>query len=270
MTDPEFAGHVKTLTIYHAAWPTCTNTRSAWETHPLLLGGNERTMISTFEDHLAAAAYRAFQDFIAVQEACTVGLLVDVFDLLPNIRRVEVDHVRRWKRMKHPSYLRLRKRIWLEPHTSDSVGTTVEMVVQALRSKRAITTIHVRGMFEPPRFPLMHLPCITKVVLASLSNAGIREIQSFLACFSELKELSLGMSGRHCQIPFRLQSLYLTKLTRLELRSCCVSGQSLERFVKRNVAVTEIIAHDITIFGVKRSDLMDRIPVLTIKSLNVS
>jgi hypothetical protein len=140
------------------------------------------------------------------------------------------------------------------------------MALQAVRTRRVVSTIQVTGMFQSARLAVPNLSYLTNVILTSLNNVAAQELQSFLACFSELRELSLGMMGRQCHVPFHLQSLSLPKLITLELHCCSISGRSLAGFVKLNVAVANIFAYDVAFFGIKRSDLIKQVPILTIKT----
>lgn len=146
LADATIAKNIRTLRIYHAVWPKCP--RSRWATHPLLSGG-ERNGTLCWENPDVKNAYHAYNKFVMSQP--TAESLKRVFAALPALSCIAIEHVRKWRREKHPKYNRLISKIWMEPHFADAVEATVKTALQALEICGGIKVLRISGKFNPQK-----------------------------------------------------------------------------------------------------------------------
>ena len=243
--NSSIARNVTTLKICHAAWPK--RGRSQWRTHPLLFGGEGRG-----KRHGPAAdrAYHAYENFLRSQRCLTVADLGCLLLTLPRLECITIDHIREWRREKHPRYLRLRKSIWLEPHMSDPVGATVSSVLQALAISGGCSVLQISGKFSPRGLvKCASLSYVSTLVIASLRTIGPQCLSIFLASFPELKHLFLEMPEHQQETPLSLQTSSLPRLETLELRCCQVSGHNLAELTQQHESLLRVRAFDVTLIG---------------------
>lgn len=119
----EISQYTQHLTIYHAKWPVCT--RQAWEVHPLLLGGKDRSDVLRNHGEAAAEAFHSYKIFISQESLCSSASLLRILEALPNLTTITIDPLQRRRRNRLPCFDRVQRTIWLEPNIRDTVNVDI-------------------------------------------------------------------------------------------------------------------------------------------------
>lgn len=229
------------LTIYHATWPICT--RRKWELHPLLLGGNERFGLPS------KAANHAFQDyrqFISEESNREPTDLVKIFQMLPSLTHITIDHIRKRRRNRLPCFDRLRRTIWLEPNIRDFIGVTVQNTLQSIS---CVTVLNIKGPFTPDEAfccrPPTHVT-VDKLEICSLKVCDNGSLQNLILGFHNLRQIALRTDRRET-LP--LGEITCDQLEELELSGWCMAESSLVELIDRHRFLFSLDISGVTLTG---------------------
>ena len=243
----EAARFTKKLTIYHGTWPICD--RDAWEIHPLLLGGCDRIDVGSHRSHVADQAYQDYRDFILREASRGPSELLATLRALPNLRSITLTHLRA-SHLKKPQYARLRKRIWLQPYTKDSLNPTVTWVLGALGDFSQVKEVEINGNSNPYDIEgPVRAEFIESLKIASIRCSDRQKLSRFLSSFNQIRVLSLGMHDIVLGTEIPLDQVHWPKLEVVELTNGRVLKSSMVAFVQRHPSLSVLRARGTAMIG---------------------
>jgi hypothetical protein len=227
------ADTIRELTFVHCEWPTCS--RSEWEIHPLLLGGNDRSLSGARREE----AFNDYSRFITEEQGRRQHEDVETFfhalTLLPKLTAVTISHVQlfHWHPSYNLKYQILQERIWLCPYLIDSIEPALQTFLLAFGSEFSnITSLTVQGAFNPAElhlnFEMTHFPSIQKLHISSLVIIQNEEmVQQFLLAFPNLVDLSMSFHGWGPSVPIIIGDIVWPQLKKLYLGDLWASEQEI-------------------------------------------
>ncbi|KXH28614.1 hypothetical protein CNYM01_11247 [Colletotrichum nymphaeae SA-01] len=241
--------HTEKLTILHGRWPICTFTD--WTMHPLQL--NEFLSPTGSSSARRQQAFRHYESFIQNETLRDTTLdlirLQRIVTLLPRLHHLTISHVhtRGWKPVGPPKYLALRKRIWMAPFISDSLGAAAQSFLSLLPSIPSVHRLTVEGRLSPSslniRAPMTHITML-ELKAVHLYDSEKESFLAMLHAFPNLKQLLLGFVSTDVLIP--VDEIRLESLSKLHLRRLCTSDSRLLKALADNPKL-ELHLSDITL-----------------------
>jgi len=171
----EIANSIRELTFLFGSWPVCT--QSQWETHPLLLGGKDRTNLTLrCKDTIADTTFVSYMDFIAAeQKRVYADDLQNIGNCLRRLRNLQTVVISNMKTScRSYKYHRLQKKIWMSPSIKAGVGSIVKMFLQIS----------------------CHLPSVTRLVICGNVRPSKAHCSSFMSVHPHIQEIHInGMNS---------------------------------------------------------------------------
>ncbi|KAK8121336.1 hypothetical protein PG999_005456 [Apiospora kogelbergensis] len=257
---PHFARHAKHLSIYHATWPICT--RDVWETHPLLLGGNDRMGVEICREHPATdEAFGHYRHFISTEArrnpVSDAETLARILKLLPRVNQLTLSHVQTWswKRTRNAKYTRLRRKIWMSAFFRDSIGAAVSLALPVLNDFPQVHYLEIQGSLNPyDIYTEGRLQSITHIrtlhILSLEVFSGTQQAATnLLQAFPNVTEISLKLATNGSHTAILLQDLQWPHLRFLDLRNMWSTENDIKAMLGRHCSLERVMLREMTLFS---------------------
>lgn len=244
------------LTIYHGRWPDCT--RQEWELHPLQQSEmHPRFLLENQKSRRALdMAYEEYRTFIGEEASRDpireVERFKKILSCFPNLRTLTIAHLKTWRgRIRaHPSFLGIKKAIWICPVVNDPVDSLTERLLDLLPRDGNLRNIVVEGRLTPGLSAIQSVLENIRSLKLNAVEIGAPKAKNILALlkhhFPNLEELSIGLTaGSIMKSPLSLERQLWPALRTLSIRNVWVTEQALVRIVEVHHLLTSIYLTDI-------------------------